>query len=756
MTGTAFTDTFDTFDETFWIVSDFAIQASFIDTAWSSDNVVPEPGVVRLELDTNDLLGKNFTGAEFKTAQEYWYGSYSVTMQITDEPGVLTSFFMFTGSPFGDPRSEIDIEFRSNDPTTVDLTLHTPDGSSGVTVDLGFDASATEHTYSFEWTQDSVSWFADGVLLHSITAADFTIPEHEGAIFASIWTGSNSFTGTPTFADSTSSSYSEISFTPGTDTTADSNGNLILTALDTTLTGLEAPVAGFIISGMDGDATGTIRVTDGSNLASVAVSANGEVMVDLSGLEAGGLTTSIEVVDFSGNQTTVAGPALVLERSADFSGSTSGLAIDLAGGTVADLARVLPIGDSLTRGVVDRDDPNEVDALREGYRLDLFEDLIARGAGIDYVGSFQNGPDRLLDQDHTGIGGRELRQMVVPSSSLGIRQQTTNLDADVVLLLGGTNDVNQGVARVVELIGDAVSEFFSVPGSAERYLVVATLPPSLGSSGNLPAQFIDEFNLGFSLVGGARVVGDVGNGTYQPGIIATIQALQAQHPTLVLYDNTSILSQADLADGIHLSQAGYALYAAGLADVLENEVGISAGTLAGSGQALAANDVIGGQAGDVINGSDQADTIEGRGGNDIIQGGDGNDILNGGLGNDRITGGLGADTLTGGADADQFVFGNDFATMAGDGSDHILDFGDGADLLFFTDAFVGQVSVSDDAGGGVRLSVLDDLGALVGEIHVEGSAAQDLKGAAQGAGVFNLTTDMALAQFLPDGDLIFG
>ena len=59
MSGSAFTESFDTFDTNLWIVSDFAIGAGFIDTAWSPSNVIVNPGTVELELNSDNARGKN-------------------------------------------------------------------------------------------------------------------------------------------------------------------------------------------------------------------------------------------------------------------------------------------------------------------------------------------------------------------------------------------------------------------------------------------------------------------------------------------------------------------------------------------------------------------------------------------------------------------------------------------------------------------------------------------------------------------------
>lgn len=111
------------------------------------------------------------------------------------------------------------------------------------------------------------------------------------------------------------------------------------------------------------------------------------------------------------------------------------------------------------------------------------------------------------------------------------------------------------------------------------------------------------------------------------------------------------------------------------------------------------NHLIGGRGHDHLAGRAGADRLTGGAGNDLLLGGSGNDLLRGGAGNDRlrgesgadrIDGGRGNDVLTGGAGADQFIFARGF------GSDTITDFQSGADLLFFSAALTGGMTVAGD------------------------------------------------------------
>ncbi|NES86611.1 MAG: calcium-binding protein [Moorea sp. SIO2B7] len=81
----------------------------------------------------------------------------------------------------------------------------------------------------------------------------------------------------------------------------------------------------------------------------------------------------------------------------------------------------------------------------------------------------------------------------------------------------------------------------------------------------------------------------------------------------------------------------------------------------------AGNDRIGGKAGD--------DTLFGEAGDDQIWGDDGDDLLRGGLGDDTLTG----DDFSGGQGRDTFVL------AAGEGTDTIVDFEVGTDLIGLAD-----------------------------------------------------------------------
>lgn len=213
-TSAAFTETFDRIDRSLWYICDFTMEGDWIDTAWEADNITLDAGRMRLELNTQDRDGKDYTGAEIQTTAALGYGSYSVRMQASGEAGVNSNFFTYTGPWFGDAWNEIDIEILGSDPTQVWLAYHSAGGSYGKVIDLGFDASQGLHDYSFVWEPNSIRWYVDGSLVHQVVNPALAVPDTPGKLMMNIWTGLPDWMGTPDFADATASVYDSVSFTP--------------------------------------------------------------------------------------------------------------------------------------------------------------------------------------------------------------------------------------------------------------------------------------------------------------------------------------------------------------------------------------------------------------------------------------------------------------------------------------------------------------------------------------------------------------
>lgn len=150
------------------------------------------------------------------------------------------------------------------------------------------------------------------------------------------------------------------------------------------------------------------------------------------------------------------------------------------------MVRILPIGDSITFGVLNSRPQEE----SGGYRTVLFDSLIANGfTTIDFVGTRQNGPDSLSDRDHEGYRAFRIDQIAAQVVPL-----LTQLLPDVVLLMAGTNDVRgnflntapptapNAPAFAPERLANLIDQILAALPTVK--ILVASIPP--GGGGDNP------------------------------------------------------------------------------------------------------------------------------------------------------------------------------------------------------------------------------------------------------------------------------
>jgi lysophospholipase L1-like esterase len=138
--------------------------------------------------------------------------------------------------------------------------------------------------------------------------------------------------------------------------------------------------------------------------------------------------------------------------------------------------RVMPLGDSLTDGY----------NIPGGYRIRLASVFETDGVAFDFVGSLQNGPERLQDHDHEGHSGYRIDE--ISTLVVGWLRRYT---PDVVLLMIGTNDVVQGhrLSTAPERLGRLIDLIATTLPSA--HVFVASIPP-IGGPPN--AERVEAFN----------------------------------------------------------------------------------------------------------------------------------------------------------------------------------------------------------------------------------------------------------------------
>ncbi len=206
--------------------------------------------------------------------------------------------------------------------------------------------------------------------------------------------------------------------------------------------------------------------------------------------------------------------------------------------------RVMPLGDSITDGFTGQPDG--------GYRLTLWNLLKENGYtdNIDFVGP--NGLDSTVwdsngsDMNHAGYSGYAIAD--IPNQRSGIYNFSEWLmqeyPADVVLLQIGTNDILSsaldGMDKRLELLIDTILTYIPEDG----LLYVSTVPYMDADVTNYTdAYTVEEMD---------KAVDD-----YNTQIREIVSRKQAEGKPIAQADINSVLTKADLLDGVHPSAAGY-------------------------------------------------------------------------------------------------------------------------------------------------------------------------------------------------------
>ncbi|KAG7662745.1 uncharacterized protein J8A68_003733 [[Candida] subhashii] len=135
-------------------------------------------------------LNKRFDNPSLISDFYIMFGKVEVVLQAAQGTGIVSSFYLQS-----DDLDEIDIELFGGDPyefqsnyfvqgntTTFDRGEYHPTSSSPL---------SNFHTYTIEWTSESLSWILDGVNVRTLVAATAPqgYPQTPMKVFAGIWAG---------------------------------------------------------------------------------------------------------------------------------------------------------------------------------------------------------------------------------------------------------------------------------------------------------------------------------------------------------------------------------------------------------------------------------------------------------------------------------------------------------------------------------------------------------------------------------------
>lgn len=176
------------FDEELMEKADGYSNGSMFDCTWRADNITFSHGKMSMKLDSDGEDAKpRWSGSEYRSRNMYHYGMYEVKMRPIKNDGVVSSFFTYTGPSDNNPWDEIDIEFLGKDTTKVQFNYFTNgEGNHEYLHDLGFDASEAFHEYGFEWLEDRITWYVDGVAVHTVTE---NLPVTPSKLMMNVWPG---------------------------------------------------------------------------------------------------------------------------------------------------------------------------------------------------------------------------------------------------------------------------------------------------------------------------------------------------------------------------------------------------------------------------------------------------------------------------------------------------------------------------------------------------------------------------------------
>lgn len=213
--------------------------------------------------------------------------------------------------------------------------------------------------------------------------------------------------------------------------------------------------------------------------------------------------------------------------------------------------RVMPLGDSITRGVESTsastgDLPTEPHAI--GYRKALKELLQASGYHINFVGPNRAGyAAGLEDAEHAGFSGWKAGDLAAGKASQlnagDIQNWLREHPADIVLVHAGTNDYTTEASVVAPLL-DEIQDW-STNNHVNLQLFVASIVNQRRD--NTGRAYLEPFNA---------------------GIEALVPSYQ---PNATFVDQFHVLDwQADITDyrGLHPTRAGYEKMAAKWAEAL--------------------------------------------------------------------------------------------------------------------------------------------------------------------------------------------
>jgi lysophospholipase L1-like esterase len=273
--------------------------------------------------------------------------------------------------------------------------------------------------------------------------------------------------------------------------------------------------------------------------------------------------------------------------------------------------KLMATGDSITQGVGEgANGAATPEAQREGYRLDLWQQLQNGSFPVDFVGPFANGPDNLPEKEHLGIRGIRIWEV---NDRIGGDLNTYAPDV-MLLMLGTNNDTPQSDLpenEDIQVANNMLAQYSTLldtilnNSTFTGHVLVGTIAPARTDSAWKVRN--DQFKL------------------FNAGLVDLINA-KNNSDRLTLIQVGTLLNDSDMSsltvdNGLHPNQGGYAKMATAWYDALTDLVIASSTTTAGE------QNVIGSGLDDILIGDNRVNRITGGAGEDVLTGGGGSDVF---------------------------------------------------------------------------------------------------------------------------------
>ncbi|MDC7676435.1 family 16 glycosylhydrolase [Asticcacaulis machinosus] len=194
VTGAAsFVDRFDRLDLSRWYVAHGWSNGPHQNCGWSHHESFAHNGKLKLRFQKKPMADRLYSCGEVQTRATYGYGTYEARMKTPKGSGLNGAFFTYIGPTHGKPHDEIDWEVLLKDTTVAQTGGYVNAKGVGATLPkLPYPADSDFLDYAFVWAPDSLKYYVNGKLVHTISSPA-PLPSNAQKIFFSLW-GSNSLT----------------------------------------------------------------------------------------------------------------------------------------------------------------------------------------------------------------------------------------------------------------------------------------------------------------------------------------------------------------------------------------------------------------------------------------------------------------------------------------------------------------------------------------------------------------------------------